>query len=93
MSDRLWALRFPKDATGASRYVSSDDWVIATSPLPGLIHLLGPANNTDKIDDEYQGPRRRLEAVCEIGDWQTLGRWFNDPNGSTYLSTIPSRTP
>lgn len=82
MTDRIWQLRFGNEGA-TSRYVSSDDYVISVSPIPGLVHLLGPVTHEgDETEPDGIGPRRDLIAVCEIGDWATLMVWFKKPEES-----------
>lgn len=78
-ADRVWQLRFGKGGT-TSRYVSSDDYTISVSPVPGLIHLLSPVmHDGEVVEPDGYGPIRDLIAVCEIGNWAELLTWFEDP--------------
>lgn len=79
MSDLHWQLR--TEGPESMRYVSSNDYVIGVSPVPGLVHLLGPVTHHDEEDEiKGAGPRRDLIAVCEIGNWDMLYRWFIEPS-------------
>lgn len=79
-----WQLRFGKDGE-TSRYVSNDDYVISVSPIPGLMHLLGPV--TKEHDDGF-GPKRDLIALAEIGNWQEFMGWVSHPSGVAPLPVI-----